>query len=367
MNEACVLHVGMPKCGSSALQTALSAQPEVAGAAAPAARYVVLRRDGTLARAEEVVQGAALAPSGYLISARAADLEAMTSAQRRHLREVLSSAGSDGARLILSNEGWGQEFAEFAQGRFLERLGLQCAVVLYVRPQPLWCNAAWWQWGAWTRAPLARWVGNQLERICWSRVVSGWRAVPGVGSVHVRLLPPNIVDDFCGWLGLESPGEVVANPSLPGTVLRLFQRHRELRRGPHDSAIEFALGRHLALPSSRTPWVLPPALVERIIGSCRDSNLELLEQLEPAQREQMRADPAWWSAEHYADRPVLPWQPRPPIAQDVDELAAAALDAVHRLDTRCRELEQQLREAREAQQGARAERATAWPFRSRKD
>lgn len=339
-----VLHVGMSKCGSSALQTVLSLQPELtpADSGMPAARYVVLPKDGALVTGEEIGGIARRVPCGYAISARAHDLDAMGCARIALLRRELARTAGDGARLVLSNEGWAQEYAEFTTGRFLERLELDCTVLIYVRPQVEWCNAAWWQWGAWTGLELPRWVERQHERMQWSRVVEGWRCVPGVRDVHVRLLPPGIVEDFCATVGVASPGEVVANRSLPGVVLRVFQRHRRLRPGAHDSDIEFAIARHLELPRSRTPWVMPQEVVERVIASCHESNLELLAQLDPEQRERMRADAAWWDAAHFAPRRLLPWQARPPVPQDVDQLAAVALEAVHRLDARCRELEHAL-------------------------
>ncbi len=338
-----VLHVGMSKCGSSALQTMLSLQPELAPVAAAApARYVVLPKDGALVTGEGIGGIARRVPCGYAISARADDLGAMGWARIALLRRELARAAGDGARLVLSNEGWAQEYADFTAGRFLERLELDCSVLIYVRPQVEWCNAAWWQWGAWTGLGLPRWIGRQHERMQWSRVVEGWRRVPGVRDVRVRLLPPGIVEDFCSAIGVASPGEMIANRSLPGVVLRVFQRHRRLRPGAHDSDIEFAIARHLELPRSRTPWVVPPEVAERVITRCHDSNVELLAQLEPEQRERMRADAAWWDPTHFTSRRLLPWQVRPPVPQDVDQLAAVALEALHRLDAHCRELEHAL-------------------------
>jgi hypothetical protein len=339
-----LLHVGMPKCGSSALQTALSMQPEIDAGQASAARYVVVGSNQLVLQGEQLSLLAARAGSGYLVSARASDFAAADSAAMKAMRESLARAAADGRRVVLSNEGWGHEYEAFAHGRFLENLGIECDIVLYVRPQTAWCNAAWWQWGAWTGAPINRWVARQLERLRWSRVVEGWRSVGGVREVHVRLLPPNIVGDFHQFAGLAAPAEVVSNSGLPGSVLRVFQRHRELREGPHDSAIEFALGRHLQLQRAVSPWVLRPEIVRQIIEACRESNLELLGQLAPEQRHAMQDDPAWWEVDHYAGREVESWKPRPAAAAELDQLAAAALAAIERLDERNRLLEFQIRE-----------------------
>lgn len=343
-----VLHVGMSKCGSSALQAVLSFNPELGRSASAApVRYVVLQKNGTLATGARITAYAQRAPSGYALSARASDMAKMGLARVALLRRELSAARRDGARLILSNEGWVHEHEEFRAGRFLERLGLDCSVLIYVRPQVEWCNAAWWQWGAWTGLDLPAWIEIQRERIQWNRVVDAWRSVPGVREVHVRLLPPAIVTDFCEMLGVGSPGNVIVNRGLPGAVLRVFQRHRSLRPGPHDSGIEFAIGRHIELPNAGTPWVMPADVIEDVIDTCRDGNRHLLEQLDPVQQEQMRANPAWWDAAQVVERQRFPWQVQPPVPQSVDRLAAAALEAVHRLDKRCQELEYDLRRERD--------------------
>jgi hypothetical protein len=136
-------------------------------------------------------------------------------------------------------------------------------------------------------------------------------------------------------------------------VLRLMQRHRELRRGPHDSALEFVLGRHLQLDAPRAPWVLTTANVEAILEGCRASNERLPELLDDADRERMRADPAWWSADPWLERAAENRRPGPADGEETDALAAAALQALFRLDAshretllRCRRLEREIAELR---------------------
>lgn len=358
-----VLHVGMPKCGSSALQTALSLHPSLKGKGSGRAEYVALLARGRVLSGAALTARAGFAPSGYVLSTRAAFLASLDGVRLNRMRAALDQLRSGGARLLLSNEGWAREHRAFAESRILERLGLQSTVVLYVRPQAGYCNAAWWQWGAWTRAPMPRWVRKQLPLLHWSDVVDGWRDVPGVSEVKVRLLPPAIVGDYCRLLGLEPIEEVVANPGLPPSVLRLFQQHRELRQGAHDSDIEFILGRHLALQPAGSPWVLNQALVGEIIEACREGNLRLCEQLDPSQRAAMRADAAWWSAEHYAARTVEPWQPRALPAAEAERLATAAFLALSRLDERYRRLAEELHDEREAARLARDGKTPAWPFK----
>ncbi len=278
------------------------------------------------------------------LGARSRIWAASPALRRRSVAAQLREAAADGARLLLSNEAWGHEHAEFRDTRILEQLGVDAEVVIYVRPQVAWCNSAWWQWGAWKDVPLQRWVRNQQQRVGWADVVKGWQQVPGVSKVHVRLLPPDIVADFCALLGAAAPATAAINPSLPEAVLRVFQRHRWLRATPDDSAIEFAIGRHLRFEGAGTPWVLDADTCARIVHESHDSNLELLELLDGESRARMRDDPAWWSAEFYADRGVQGWKPPPANAAQSDQLAAAALDALFRVDAQL--LEAQARAVR---------------------
>lgn len=339
----CVLHVGMPKCGSSALQTALSAHPELRGAGASRACYVALHPRGELLAGEALRARAGDSALGYVVSARDEQLAALGTLALRGLAGALREVADD-ALLLLSNEGWGNHHAVFREGRLLERLGLEAEVVFYVRPQVGCCNSAWWQWGAWSGKPLPAWIDRHLPRMQWHAVAAAWREVPGVTRVRPRLLPEaGIVQDFCGLFGLEPPPDLRANASLPAPVLRLLQRHRALRPGPHDAAVEFALSRHLALEGS-PPWVLPPAQVERILDQCRAGNEALAAMLDAPDAQRMRDDPAWWSAAHWAGRQAEPWKPRPPDADESDALAAAAIAAIERLDAENRALRARLRE-----------------------
>lgn len=340
-----ILHVGFGKCGSSALQTALSASPSLLDSKGRPVEYVALRPEGVLRRSD-LAKAARRSAFGYESSVAARALADCSDEDLASKAQVLAElAGDDEGRVIISNEGWINQRSMFDETGLLPALGLECEVVVYARPPVEWINSAWWQWGAWTGATFGHWLNGTLGKVKWADLVEPWRNVPGIKKVTVRLLPRDVVSDFCGLAGVSPPTGVGANASLPGSVLRLYQRHSELRPGPHSSAIDFILARNLWQSEGKTPWVIGPETVEQIIEATQNSNTALLDYLEPDSREIMRCDPRWWDAEAYRGYDAEPPGGQPADAESVDALAAEALQRIFELDKDNRRLRNQLENA----------------------
>lgn len=347
-----VLHIGFGKCGSSALQEALSKHPSLGNSPERPIEYVSLTPDGILSRSE-LFYVARRNAFGYESSVAAHELAAFEDAELASMAQVLAPLiGNSGGRVILSNEGWVNERKSFEESGLLTALGLECEVVAYARPPVEWINSAWWQWGAWTGAPFDRWLNGTLGKVQWADMIEPWQRLPGVEKITARLLPDDVVADFSGLLGVSSPDVGRPNTSLPGSVLRLYQRHSELRPGPHRSAIDFVLARHLRGLGGQTPWILDSKTIERIIEATRDSNFRFLEYLDVDSREQMRADPRWWDPAAYGNHEIESPGEQPPDAEAVDALAAEALQRVFDLDQDNRRLRKQLEPARDDKRAA---------------
>lgn len=328
-----ILHCGAPKCGSSAVQAALTHIPELRSRSG---RRVVY---GALVPDRGVIAGAHLARAkgsrDYRASMSASRLAGLDLDQ---LAAALRAIEADD--IVLSCEGWFAQAGLFAET--LAALDMPVKVVAYVRPQVAWMNSAWWQWGAWVNQPFKRAIENRLALVQWDTLAAAWEALPQVEEVIVRLLPGDVVPDFYEEvLDVEVPEGLPrdVNKSLPGSMLRLFQRNRDLRPGPHDSEIEFLIGKYVDLPG-KTPWVLDRPTVRTILDATRESNLALLERLPPEQAEAMRADPRWWDAEAYADKTREPPGPVDPDADTLEVMCVALIKALtaqaedHRAQTR---------------------------------
>ncbi|WP_155999774.1 hypothetical protein [Thioalkalivibrio sulfidiphilus] len=314
---------------------------------------MALQTGGALFYGDGLRERADTSVHGYWTSHSASVIADLSEVQRETVRKKLAVLAQSYNTVIMSNEGWGPHLQHFPNdGLFAELAedGFDITILAYVRPQVEWMNSAWWQWGAWTEAPLPRWVNSSRPKAQWASLMDAWAGKPWVKHVHVRLLTGDVIEDFMSYLGFNVQGGYRANYSLPGVVLRLFQRNRELRPGPHDSAIEFALGRQLHFDQGKSPWVIGPKLAEQLLVFYREDNQKLMELLPVDQSETMRADPRWWSMEPYLERKVSPAEGKVIESDELERLAVAALEAIYRLDGEVRQLRTAL-DRRENNQG----------------
>lgn len=298
--ERITLHVGAGKCGSTAIQDALTRRAVIPLAAGGQANYTVIDKDGRVEAGDQVT------PRRNGMSRRSADhavLVGLGAGPFDNLRRALSAVENP----VISSESY---LSGSEPGRaFLARLGMPVHVVVYVRPQVDYINSAYWQWDAWTGKTPREWIRHRIKRSLWHNKISQWAAMPEVQTVTVRLLPRDVVADFLGVLGASPTNDPIAsrsNQSLPGAVLRFLQRHPDLRERYHEELIcvlpKLLEGRDLG----PVPWLVTPEMAQRIVRDTRGDNERLIEMLDPASAEAMRADRRWWDADAYAGRVAEP-------------------------------------------------------------
>jgi hypothetical protein len=336
-----MLHIGLSKCGSSAMQTAFSSAPFLGSGKQGSNQYIALKQNGTLLHGEKMVQLAPTRRAGYINSCLARELVLTSDADLKKLRRKLARLAGDSGRLVMSNEGWFNEYQLFHDSRLLTKLGLDCEVIVYIRPPVDWLNSAWWQWGAWSNVDFQQWIDQSMLFIRWHSRLLRWQGIKAVSKITIRLQPRDIVADFCSVLGVPPIQPNRCNTSLPASVLRLYQHHPQLRPSAHESGNDFIFSRHLKALEHRTPWVLTSRIIERVVAATRKSNEAILQCLDDESRTVMENDPRWWDPAAYINKPTqspLP-QTADPIA--LEELAAEALKVIVRLDDENRRLRQQ--------------------------
>ncbi len=152
-----LLHVGMPKCGSSALQSYLSST-EFEKATAGRSKYVALHDDGKVLVGDALFRRAAVSSYGYVTSHSTYDSFAADRKLQRNALAIFKELSQEADTIVLSSEGWGTAPQALAEDSIFSAAGYEVNVIAYVRPQIEWLNTAWWQWGAWADVPFSRWL-----------------------------------------------------------------------------------------------------------------------------------------------------------------------------------------------------------------
>lgn len=315
-----LLHIGAGKCGSSALQRFLSLNPILPLRAGGRLIYAAIQKDGSILTGAQLKRRAVTSISNY---ANSAPFGYIT---RQPMKFEIPEAGKKDV-VVLSSEGWRKEFDRLKIQDALAPFG-EVEALMYVRPQTEYINSAYWQWGAWSDLSFDDWFASILDDAKWYRSAQAWKKSPRVKKLTVRIVPKDVVTDFLEFIGaapsvLEAHDGKRLNSSLSDSILRVLQRHRELRPSSHQPDIDFVLEKHFGHLPGKPAWVLKPEHIETIVSGCKTDNKKLKGLLSDDQAEAMTNDPKWWEVvvpdRNLADPGVID-----PIDPDADALLATA-------------------------------------------
>ena len=296
-----ILHVGAPKCGSSALQTALSLNPDLRGADGTRYRYTSAH---DIAGAWRVQDGARLkmaarmSPYGYVSWPNLGpqrDRQAVFKAMGR----TLARGRRRGHVPILSSEGWINHPAAFAEA--LAAWGNPPVdVVVFLRPVVDWVNAAFWQWGVWHQPALDGWMARAGMSYTFADDIAAWARIPGV-RLRVRGQRPDVVAKFADLYGLPLAADRQSNTAAPAILTGVLLRNRAFRPTGHAGAIEFVVQRWCPAIPGRKLWAVEARHIQKL-RTVRQAALETLKAvLDPADMEDILSDPRWTREALYHD------------------------------------------------------------------
>ncbi len=345
-----VLHIGMPKAGSTRVQDFISLNID----AFKASGYLMCDFFG---RFDQALDRYA-APNGFF--QRFMEQGKAGAAGVRAMIEQGVAELQDGQSLLVS--------AECLAGppyvRLFHDIGdlVDIEVLVHIRRRDDWLVSSWGQWRLKVGQTFDTYIQQWCERPRWEykRMIDLWSAVPSAQVTHVIPMHKDAYAhgdqclDFASRLGVEAdglklPGRV--NVGLPFTVLSMLQRYPEIFDGKHDSEIKRLITTYfpeLSSQNERDP------LGTKIRQTLFDLHREEYE---------------WLSAEHCTgddlctlfgvdtDTPVEPFRPS---AEDMASLALAISLAIARgQERRLNALEQQLSAVSQISQPAETDQPTS--------
>lgn len=331
-----ILHAGMPKCGSSAIQTLLSSKPrfKMKDSNEENFLYCAINSKGEFLYGEKLVSEASLDSANYKASAAAKVIGRLEDSKKEAVVKKIEELSEQYDVLILSREEWGMNPEQVKKAfSFLDKGWISVEVLFFIRPQVEWINSAWWQWGAWGKNnKFEDWLNIILEKLSWKKFYEGFRSIPWVEKVNMKVMGDDVVKDFCDITGLEYVKAEKRNKSLPGSILRVFQHYPQLRPSSHASAIDFVLANRMELPKEPTPWVISSENIIKILDSYKEENDYLFKVLDPECQKLMEENSSWYYLSAFSDMSYENPENVDLTEGQLEFLLASALESIFKMD-----------------------------------
>jgi len=280
-----ILHIGGAKCGSSALQTFLTQNPNLKTVRNQEIEYWRVFPDKEEPKnfkfAPVLVEQSNSNKTGYINSSFPIfSNKCLHGVFARFIEENSIDANKV---FVFSHEGWSGECQlSEAPECTCENTNYRTVVYLSVRPQMQMLIPAYLQWILWSDKDTLADALNFLKKISdWSKQIHNSYKF-GADEV-ISVFTQDIVESFSETFSLDK-GSIInplnrkINTSLPIEALVLLLRNRELRPGAHHGGIDFVLEKLIQkfeIPTNSVELIVPGEIVAAIDEFFTSSNAQL--------------------------------------------------------------------------------------------
>lgn len=194
--------------------------------------------------------------------------------------------------ILLSNEGFKWEWWPNILKQIIDSLGCDYRIILYLRRQDKFIEAAWKQWGH--KIPEYNSIKDlvELQEWDWSEALDLWLSYFSIERFCIRpyereSIGDDVIIDFMKIIGItdlssfEQPPEtnLITNPGFSEEIIEILSLCKNFVRGPNDNSLLNFLFETLSYNFKKKPMqsyeFLSPRDKLKIIEKYKDSNLKI--------------------------------------------------------------------------------------------
>ncbi len=283
------LHIGMPKCASSAIQETLSSATFADNN--QKILYVSIEKDGTLLYGKRLIESAKKSPLEYSSTVAIQNLLKLPDNIIKELYSQLKQLSKKHDTIIISNEGFGvypAEVNDFFSKLFCDNF-FNIEIIAIIRSQVAWFNSAWWQWGVWTGHSIEEWINHTLQNneANWYKKITKYKHFDWVKKVHTFILDKNIIENFLNTIGSKPLPVSKANTTSDLLLIKFLYHNRKYRKDAHHPQYEFILAKNLIFNPQTKPCALDKNHIKKIIDFYQRDNMNLVKYLDDQEKEKL--------------------------------------------------------------------------------